>query len=152
MSLEQIEVVQRACAAWGSGDLAVLYDLYTPDVTADGGRLWFETQGLVEGVDAVVHGFAELIGAFERNELIPEAVIEAGDTLVVPLSWRGLPAGSTTYVEQRLVGSFTFRDGRIAAMAWFLSLEDALEANGMPRSAAANLVAIEQPPAGAGSG
>ena len=141
-----IEVVQRACAAWGAGDLAVLYELYTPDVTADGGRLWFETQGLVEGVDAVVQGFAELIGVFERNELIPEGAIEASDTLIVPLFWRGLPSGSTSYVEQRLVGSFTFRDGRIAEMTWFLSLQDALDAHGLPPSAAEHLIPIEQPP------
>jgi ketosteroid isomerase-like protein len=141
------DVVARACAAWSSGELSVLYDLYTPDVTADGGRIWFETQGVTEGVDAVVEGFAALTGAFERNELIPEGAIEAGDTLVVPLFWRGLPAGSSSYVEQRLVGAFTFRDGRIAQMSWFLSLDDALEARGLPPAAAERIVPIE-PPAG----
>jgi ketosteroid isomerase-like protein len=144
-------VVQRACAAWGTGDLTVLYDLYTPDVTADGGQLWFETQGVVEGVDAVVEGFAALIGAFERNEMVPEAAIEAGDTLVVPLVMRGLPAGGTGWVEQRMVGAFSFRDGRIAAMTWYLTLDDALDAQGLPPSAADQLQAIEQPLAGGGS-
>ena len=47
---------------------------------------------------------------FERNELFPEGVIEAEDTLVVTLRWRGLPRGSTSFVEQRLIGTFTFRD------------------------------------------
>jgi hypothetical protein len=84
MSREMIAVVQRACEAWGTGDLATLYELYTPDVTADGGRLWFENQ-LVTGADAVIGGFAALIGVFERNELFPEGAIEVGSTLVVPL-------------------------------------------------------------------
>lgn len=151
MAREMIEVVQRACAAWGGGDLAILYDLYTPDVTADGGRLWFETEGLVEGVDAVVKGFAELIGVFERNELIPEGALVAGDTLVVPLFWRGLPAGGSSYVEQRLIGAFAFRDGRIAKMSWFLTMDEALEALGIPPAAVQDMVVLA-PPSGGASG
>ena len=118
MTNEMIAVVQRACQAWGTGDLGILYELYTPDVTADGGKLWLETDRVIEGVDAVVNGFAELIGAFEHNELVAEGAIEAGDTLVVPLLWRGLAQGSTSFFEQRLIGNFTFRDGRIASMMW----------------------------------
>jgi ketosteroid isomerase-like protein len=146
MSQQMRDVVRRACAAWSSGDLSLLYDLYTPDVTADGGRIWFETEGVTEGVDAVVQGFGALIGVFERNELIPEGAIETADTLVVPLFWRGLPTGSASYVEQRLVGTFTFRDGRIAHMSWYLSLDDALAALGLPPTAAGEIVPIEPPP------
>ncbi len=131
-----MDVVRRACEAWGTGELSVLYDLYTPDVTADGGRLWFETEAVVSGVDAVVDGFATLIGAFEENDLVPEDATEAGDTLVVPLLWRGRAAGSSVFVEQRLVGTFTFRGEQIAAMAWFQTLEDALDSVGLPHSAA----------------
>lgn len=145
MSRQMIAVVERACEAWGTGDLAALYELYTPDVTADGGRLWFENQ-IVEGVDAVVEGFAALIGVFERNELFPEGAVEAGETLVVPLLWRGLPVGGTSFVEQRLIGSFTFRDGRIASMTWFRGLDEALGAVGLPPSAAEEMIVLERPP------
>jgi ketosteroid isomerase-like protein len=146
MTGEKIAVVQRACEAWGTGDLAVLYELYTPDVTADGGKLWLETDQVIEGVDAVVNGFAELIGSFERNELWPEGAIEAGNTLVVPLRWRGLAQGSESFFEQRLIGAFTFRGGRIASMTWFPVLADALDAVGLPSSAAEDLIALERPP------
>jgi ketosteroid isomerase-like protein len=146
MSRQMIEVVQRACAAWGTGDLAILYELYTPDVTADGGKLWLETGGVTEGVDAVVNGFAGLLAAFERNELVAEGAIEAGDTLVVPLLWRGLAQGSTSFFEQRLIGTFTFRDGRIASMTWFPVLAEALDAIGLPRSAAEDLIVLDRPP------
>src|SRR5262245_14657399 len=146
MTSEMNAVVQRACEAWGTGDLAILYERYTPDVTAAGGTLWLETDRLIEGVDAVVNGFAELLAAFERNELIPEGAIVAGDTLVVPLLWRGLAQGSTTFFEQRLIGSFTFRDGRIASMTWFPVLADALDAVGLPQSAAEALIVLERPP------
>jgi SnoaL-like domain len=144
MSREMIAVVQRACEAWGTGELVLLHDFYTPDVTADGGGLFFENE-VVEGADAVIEGFASLIGAFERNELLPEGAIEVGDTLVVPLFWRGLPAGASSFVEQRLIGSFTFRDGRIAAMIWHRELDEALDAVGAPRSAAADMIVLDRP-------
>ena len=146
MTSEMIAVVQRACEAWGTGDLGILYELYTPDVTADGGKMWLETDRVIEGVDAVVNGFAELIAAFERNELVAEGAIEAGNTLVVPLLWRGLAQGSTSFFEQRLIGAFTFRDGRIASMTWFPVLADALDAIGLPHSAAEDLIVLERPP------
>jgi ketosteroid isomerase-like protein len=145
VSEDRIEVVARACAAWGSGDLTVLHELYTSDVTADGGRLWFEHGHVISGVDAVVEGFATLIGAFERNELFPEGALAVDDTLVVPLLWRGLPPGTTSFVEQRLIGNFTFRDGRIAAMAWYPSVEEALEAVGLPPSAANEISPLDRP-------
>jgi ketosteroid isomerase-like protein len=150
MSEQRIAVVCRACEAWGTGELSVLYDLYTPDVTADGGRLWFETESIVTGVDAVVAGFATLIDAFEENDLVPEAVVEHEDTLVVPLLWRGRAAGSTEFVEQRLIGAFTFRGEQIAQMAWFQSVQDALDAVGLPRSAAERMREIAPAPGASG--
>jgi ketosteroid isomerase-like protein len=147
MSREMIEVVQRACRAWETGELDVFRELYTPDVTADGGGLWLESGAIARGVDAVVRNFAALIGAFEQNELIPEGAIETGDTLVVLLLWRGLaPGGTSKSVEQRLIGVFKFRDGRIASMTWFEELEGALDALGLPRSAANDMVALGRQP------
>lgn len=63
MTSEMIAVVQRACEAWRTGDLGILYELYTPDVTADGGTFPLETGRVIEGVDAVDKGFAELIAS-----------------------------------------------------------------------------------------
>jgi ketosteroid isomerase-like protein len=148
MSSEMVDVVCRACAAWSAGDLAPLRELYTVDVVADGGRMWFEHEDVVRGREAVIAGFAALIGAFERNELLPEATVRSGETLVVPLLWRGLPPGGTAFVEQRIVGNFTFRDGQISAMVWFPTIEEALAAAGLPRTAASDLVAVERAPGG----
>lgn len=131
--------MRRACEAWGDGDLSVIGDLYSPDVTADGGELWPEGSGVVHGVDAVLSAFASIMAPFERSELIPEGVIESGETLVVPLLWRGRLAGSDSFIEQRLVGSYGFRGRRIAEVRWFASLEAALSALGLPVEAAAQL-------------
>jgi len=145
MARSKLEVVQRACECWGEGNLAPLYELYTPDVTADPGRLWFENAGLVHGADAVIKGFAALVDAFERNELFPESALESGETLVVPLLWRGLAPDSSTFVEQRLIGVFTFRGERIASMTWFTSLEEALDHLGLDRSFTERMVMLEPP-------
>jgi hypothetical protein len=122
-----------ACRAWGAGDLSTIRDLYTEDVTADGGDLWPEGSGPVRGVDRVLETFAAIMSAFESSELIPESVLEVGDTLIVPLLWRGRAGGS--HVEQRLVGCYLFRGSRIAGITWYSSLEAAREANGLPAHA-----------------
>lgn len=146
MSRERIEVVQRACRAWETGDLDAFRELYTSDVTADGGGLWLESGALAKGVDAVVRNFAMLIGSFEQNELTPEGAIETGDTLVVPLLWRGLPPQGSKFVEQRLIGVFRFRGARIASMIWFEKLDEALDAVDLPPAAAKEIVALERHP------
>jgi ketosteroid isomerase-like protein len=143
MSREMIEVVRGACRAWETGDFDVFRELYTPDVTADGGDLWVETP-VTKGREAVISGFAELIGAFDQNELTPEGAIATGDTLVVPLLWRGLAPGSPRFVEQRLIGVFNFRGVRIASMTWFAALDQALDAVGLPRSAAGDMIVLER--------
>lgn len=144
MSRENVEAVRRACRAWGAGDVATIRELYAPDVTADGGVLWPEGSGSVQGADAIIRTFQSIMAAFERSELIPEGFIEVGDTLVVPLLWRGVPPGSNSFVEQRLVGAYRFRQGRIVFISWFAALEEALDALGLPRSAAEDLVADDE--------
>src|SRR5258708_2081054 len=84
MLAERIAVVQRACEAWTTREFDVFRDVYTDDVEADGGALWLE-QGVVKGVEAVVANYAKIISMFVSNEVFPEAVIDGGDTLVVPL-------------------------------------------------------------------
>jgi ketosteroid isomerase-like protein len=139
----QIETIRQACAAWSRGDISIYREMYTPDVVASGGRLWPEGEGSVEGVDEVIRNFESLLAAFERSELVPEAYAQEGDSVVVRLLWRGLVRGSETQVEQRLTCAYRFRGDLIAYTAWFAELAEALDAVGMPASAAEQLVPIE---------
>jgi ketosteroid isomerase-like protein len=146
-----VHMVQRACAAWCEGDISIYREMYAPDVVASGGRLWPEGEGSVAGVDAVIRNFESLLAAFERSELIPESYLEAGETLVVRLLWRGLLRGSETPVEQRLVCAYKFRDGLIAYTAWFEDIHDALRAVGLPESAESELTPVQaEPPVASG--
>jgi ketosteroid isomerase-like protein len=131
-----IDTVMRACAAWRKGDISIYREMYAPDVVASGGRLWPEGEESVDGVDAVMGNFDRLLAAFERSELIPEAFVEDGESLVVRLLWRGFLRGSETPVEQRLICAYRFRGPLIVYQAWFAELAEALEAVDLPASAA----------------
>jgi len=129
---EREETVRRACTAWGEGDLDAIRRLYSPDVIADGGDLWPEGTGSVQGIEAVLENFSSLMSAFESSELIPEGFLEEGETVIVPLLWRGRLAGSAGFIEQRLTGAYRFRGIQIDEIRWYASVEQALEGLGLP--------------------
>jgi ketosteroid isomerase-like protein len=135
---QRVDTIRKVCQAWGERDISTLHDLYTLDVLADGGELWPEGSGSVRGVDAVMGAFESIMSAFDSSELVPEGFLEAGDTLVIPLLWRGRSEGSRSFVEQRLVAAYGFRGQLIAEMRWYPSLDRALGALGLtPEDAAA---------------
>ncbi len=136
--------MQRACEAWRRRDFDVFREVYTEDVEADGGALWLEG-GKVRGVEALVANYRKIISMFERNEVFPEAVVDGGDVLVVPLLWRGRPHGSEHSITQGLVGVFGFRGERICTLTWVADLRQGLAAAGLPESAAEQLVRLELP-------
>lgn len=125
VSRERIEAIRHALERGNDGDLSALRDLCADDVTAEAGRLW-PVGGVAHGPDEVVHIFDSMLAAFERVSSVPEDFVEVGDTLVVPLLWRGVPLGGATEVEQRVVGAFSFRDRELIRLAYFSNLEGAL--------------------------
>ncbi len=125
------DLVRKACQAWCDGDISVYREMYAADVIAEGGGLWPEGEGSVQGVDAVIANFESIMAAFERSELVPERFVEADERLAVGLLWRGVIPGSETPVEQRLACGYRFRDGLISHTAWYPELEDAVRALGL---------------------
>jgi ketosteroid isomerase-like protein len=73
---------------------------------------------------------------FDYTELQPEGFAEGDDVLVAAVLWRGVPRGGERVVEQRVFIAYRFRDGRICRQWWFAELGEALDAVGLPRSAA----------------
>jgi hypothetical protein len=140
MSREHVEVVRRACSAWGDGEISTFREMYSPGVVAYGGGLWPDADGSVHGVDAIIHNFESVKAAFQRSELIPESFLDAGEKLVVTLLWRGVLPNSDSFIEQRLVCAYEFSDGLIVYTGWFDGLTEALDALELPRSVALKLV------------
>lgn len=143
MNIENVQAVSRACAAWGTGDVSVIREIYAPDVVADGGALWPEGSGQVRGAERIIQTFQSLMAAFERSEVIPEYIVDVENPIIVQILWRGVSHGSHAPIEQRMIGAFHFRDGRIVRIAWHAGFDAALEAAGLPRSAADALVPFE---------
>jgi ketosteroid isomerase-like protein len=131
------DMVRRACQAWCDGDISVYREMYAPDVVAEGGGLWPEGDGSVQGVDAVIANFESILRAFERSELIPERFIESGDALAAQLLWRGVIPGTEKPVEQRIVCAYRFRGELIVYTAWHAELDEALASLGLTDEAGA---------------
>jgi ketosteroid isomerase-like protein len=124
-------MVRDACQAWSDGDISIYREMYAPDVIADGGGLWPEGEGSIQGADAVIESFESILAAFVRSELIPVSFVEEGDSLVAELLWRGVPPGSETPIEQRIACAYRFRDGQIVYTAWHPDVPSALAAVGL---------------------
>jgi ketosteroid isomerase-like protein len=136
MGRENIEMVRRACEAWGKGDISIYREMYAPDVTAHAGMLAPEVPGDMTGPDQLMEILESLMTTFERSELIPSGFIEEGETLVVPIVMRAVPREGSRTVEWHLATVYRFREGLIAHQGWYTTLDEALDAAGLPRSAA----------------
>jgi ketosteroid isomerase-like protein len=141
MGQEHIDLVRTACAAWNAGDISVYWDLYAPDLIADGGSLWPEAGGPISGPDALMRNYESIRATFEYSELHPDGFVEGDDVLVVAMLWRGVPRGGERVAEQRLFVSYRFRDGRIWRQWWSAGIDEAFDVVGLPREAAASLTA-----------
>jgi len=78
--------------------------------------------------------FARLVenrSLFESDTLVPERWIEAGDRVIVPTQWCGVPKGASAEVKVLVVPVFTVRGENIVRLDWHGSLEQALEAVGL---------------------
>jgi ketosteroid isomerase-like protein len=136
MGRENIGMVRRACEAWGKGDISIYREMYAPDVTAHAGTLAPEVPGDMSGRDQIMEILESLMATFERSELIPTGFIEDRDTLVVPIVMRAVPREGSQTIEWHLATVYRFREGLIAHQAWYTTLDEALDAAGLPRSAA----------------
>lgn len=133
MAAQDVETVRRALDAWNSGDLERIVAL-----TADG----FEGQVAPElsaepdtyrGRAGIERYFASFGEAFERIHFECEELIDAGDSVVVAMRLTAVGKQTQIEVEQRNAGVWTVTGGKIARIATYASLQDALEAAGIER-------------------
>jgi ketosteroid isomerase-like protein len=131
MSQENVEIVRREYAAFGTRDWKALADLCHPDLV-------YETLGVAPGQ---LRGFRETTEFFDAwaalyGEFRAEAeeIIEVGDQVVAVErhAARGLKGSEA---EGTLGHSFacliSFKDGRISRVKEYATRDDALEAAGL---------------------
>jgi ketosteroid isomerase-like protein len=131
MSAENIEIVRRVYEAAARHDSAAVLALYDPEVEWDSSRLpeanllgW----RVIHGHDQLRKMFREWHEAWESFEDDCEELIDAGERVISVVTRRGRGRASGAETTARRGGVWTIREGKIARVVWFASVEEALEA------------------------
>jgi ketosteroid isomerase-like protein len=133
--LEPFYRIDVAAIDWGAEAIRETVGRdYSPDV-----ELTTLASGLGSGVGEFYRGWDGLVG-YMREWLDPFSeyhvenldYIQAGDCVLVPSRQWGVGGGSGAPVEIELTTLFELRDGQIARIHQYDTLEEALEAAGMP--------------------
>jgi ketosteroid isomerase-like protein len=129
MSQESVKLVEAMRDAWNARDMDALRDLYEPDVIVRVPAGWPEPGPFV-GREAVMRQWERNRESWDADTF--EAVgdlIDAGDRVVVRLTWTGVARGTRTQLEFTAV--YTVRRGKISYQESFWDHAEALEAVGL---------------------
>jgi ketosteroid isomerase-like protein len=137
VSQEKGEIVRRLYDAVARRDSEAVLSIYDPDLVWDHSHNR-ETDRLMGG-PTVYHGHEGLrrwsrsfYDAWASVDAELEAVIDAGDSLVVILNYRGRGRASGAEVQfTGLVGVFTIERGKVVRAVWFRDRSEALEFAGV---------------------
>jgi ketosteroid isomerase-like protein len=126
MSQENVELVRSALQAYVRGDHAGASAYLAPNV------VWEIGQELpAHGPAAVRRMWKRWESEWEELETVAEDFIDAGDNVVVTISYRGRGRVSGIQVTERIFEVHTFRDGQCVRKIDFQERSDALEAAGL---------------------
>ena len=129
MSQENVEVARAVFAAWNTGDMDALRELYDPDVIVRMAENWPEP-GPYVGREAVMRQWGQIRDAWDSDALEPIGdFIDAADRVVVRHSYRGAGHGPESNMELTVV--FTVRKRRVFYQEFFWDHAEALETLGL---------------------
>ena len=129
MSQENVEVVRATFDAWNAGDMDAFRELHDPEVIAQTVENWPE-RGPYVGREAVMREFELIREAWDADSIEPISdLIDAGNRVVVRLSWRGAGHGPDANIEMSYVARL--REGKIHYIEYFWDHDEALEAAGL---------------------
>ena len=98
MSQFTVELVQRGYDLWNAGEMEVAKVMFAPDLVMSTPPDWPDVITSSSRDEA----FARLVenrSLFESDRLVPERWIEAGDRVIVPTQWCGVPKGASAEVQ-----------------------------------------------------
>ena len=107
MSQENVERVRNSLDAYRRGDYDAASEWLAPDV------VWEVGQELpAHGPKAVRDLWKRWDTEWEELETVADEILDAGDKVVLAISYRGRGRGSGVEVSDRLFEVHTFRDGQ----------------------------------------
>jgi ketosteroid isomerase-like protein len=129
MSQENVEVVRRAYEAFDT-DLEALLRLLDPAIE------WVSPSdaiepGLRRGRDGVRDAFAATAMAWDQPTHTAEGFVDAGDEVLVTVTFRGHGRGSGMDAERTEFHVWTVQSGAVIRFQWFYRRREALEAVGL---------------------
>jgi ketosteroid isomerase-like protein len=132
MSQENVEIVERAYAAFGRRDVPAIVALLSEDFELDiSGHPVPDFPDHGAGADHVVDFLATYLSGFEEYTLQIRRLMEAGDEIVVLLHDSARIHGSEGIVERDLAHVWTVRAAKLRRLRAYNAHEDALEAVGL---------------------
>ena len=133
MSQENVETVRNGLerfAATGEFTDEIVTDDFVWDMSNFHG--WPEQQ-VYEGADGARAFLSDWMEAWDDWELEVEALLDAGDRVLVFVHQRATSKAAGMPVEMSLAQVYTLRDGKQARMDMYSDPGEALEANGLDR-------------------
>ena len=129
MSQENVEAVRAVLAAWNTGDMASLSELYDPDVIMRFAEGWPEPGPFV-GRDAVMRQLEQMRETWDADAIeLAGDFIHAADRVALRQVWRGAGHGPEATIAA--TGVTTHRKGRIIHIEFFWDHAEALAAAGL---------------------
>ena len=130
MPSKALETLRAGYAAFNRGDLDSIFEMGPPDFelqTAD--RV--TNPGTYRGRDEARRFFDDLFAPFDEVLIEPEQYLANGDQVVVLVTIRSRPRGSSAVVENRIAHVWTVRDDELVRLHVFPEREKGLEAAGL---------------------
>ena len=130
MSQENVEIVQRALAAYARGDTEGALELTDPAVVvhAESG---LAQAGTYRGRESMARFMRAWEDAWEAMEYEPEEWLDSDEAVVVVVRYRGRGKGSGVTVDDRFAWRYELGDGKIVSWGIYATKTEALEAVGL---------------------
>jgi ketosteroid isomerase-like protein len=130
MSQENVDLVKRSIDVYNRRDLEALREFNHPDMVLD----WSASVGwnaeVFRGREAVMRFYTDRFEAFEEIILVPDCLIDAGQSVVVPnVAHQRGRNGAKVSARSTLV--FTVHDRKITRICLYQETEQALKAVGL---------------------
>ena len=130
MSQADIDTLRYAYKAINRGDWDSAFRAAHPDFELKAPDRMMRA-GTYRGSVAARQFFEDLLEAFEEVVVRPEKFFESGERIVVFVSLRSRPSGSSAVMEIQIGHIWTMRDGKAVQLEIFPEREEALEAVGL---------------------
>jgi ketosteroid isomerase-like protein len=131
MSQENVAVVRRWIEVYNRRDIEALIEVSDADIEFRSIFAAIETGGVFRGYPGVFEYFKTLDDAYERFEVVPHDVLDAGAAalMVADADWRGKESGAEARTS--IFVAFWLRAGKVLRVETFTDRAQALDAVGL---------------------